>query len=111
MSTFDWKSLRDIPHEFIITIGSGVLPSDLELFFSFNLVEWKELDKQGITLTHYIHFDDDIQMEDLAVALEHMPSKNQARKNNWGGPIPDGYSEFKRKFHRFYILKLLQPLD
>lgn len=123
MSSYKYIQLRDCPHEFIITIGGGIKlertwweklihpvspkSTDLELFFQFDIKEWKELDVKGLTLVHYRHFDSaDITMEDLAVALEQLPSKSQARKNGWAGPIPDGYSEFKRKFHKFYLLKI-----
>lgn len=123
MSTYKYVSLRDCPHEFIITIGGGVkrdrtrieriinwfkpVSTDYELFFSLNYEKWKELDSKGLTLTYCIHFDDiNTSMEDIAIALQQQPSKSQARKNGWSGPIPDGYSEFKRKFHKFYILKL-----
>ena len=50
-------------------------------------------------------------MADLATALEHMPSKGQARKNGWDGQTEEGYSEFKKKFHRFYVLKLTKPIQ
>jgi hypothetical protein len=35
-----------------------------------------------------------------------MPSKGQARKNGYNGVIPIGYTEVKKKFHKFYILNL-----
>ena len=40
--------------------------------------------------------------------MDQMPSNSQARKNGWSGEIPHGYSELKRKHHRFYILKMLE---
>jgi len=81
VNKFKFITLRDIPHEFIITVGDHVWLSDLGLFFDFNLSEWSELDQRGLTLTHYRHFPGDITLEDLAVALQMMPSKGQARKN------------------------------
>ena len=103
-------SLRDIPHEFIITIGDFVLPTDLELFFSFNKKRWEYKYVKGLSCTYYHHFNKDITMAELAVKLDQMPSKGQARKNGWDNVIPEGYSEFKRKFHKFYILKLTKEL-
>ena len=104
---FEWIALRDMPHEFIITIGDGILPTDLKLFFDIDIDEWKLADEAGITLVHVVHYPGDAMMwDDLAVLLGQMPSKSQARKNGWSGEIPHGYSEMKRKFHRFYILKL-----
>lgn len=127
MSTFKFIALRDIPHEFIITMGPGVrLPKkrniiqrviffftkekdDLELFFGF--VEKRDVKLcsccgKRCDFTHVVHFDKPISYEELAVALEQQPSKGEARKNGWKGPIPEGYTEFKRKYHRFYILNL-----
>jgi hypothetical protein len=81
--------------------------TDYELFFSLNYKEWKKKDIAGVTFIHVQHFDNvNMTMEDLAVALQQMPSKGQARKNGWTGPIPSGYSEFKKKFHHFAILKM-----
>lgn len=106
MNKFSWKSLRDIPHEFIITIGDGVRSSDLMLFFDFDIGWWVNLDpKKDTCLIHYQHFDS-IRLPELAVALDQMPSNSQAIKNGWNKEIPEGYSEFKRKFHKFYILKI-----
>jgi hypothetical protein len=100
---FQFILLRDVPHEFIITMGEGVKDSDLELFFSFNpqrdIIE-------GISCVKYLHFDNAITWEDLASILELMPSKGQARKNGYNGTIPIGYTEVKKKFHKFYILNL-----
>lgn len=36
---------------------------------------------------------DTAAMADLAVVFGFFPSTSQARKNGWGGEIPDGYSE------------------
>ena len=122
MSTFKFISMRDIPGEVVITIGGGIklsrtkwenliyrfypVSTDLELFFGLDK-EWERLTKMGCSFTTHRHFDNvDMTWEDLAVALEFMPSKSQARKNGWAGPIEMGYSETKRKLHRFYILKL-----
>lgn len=99
---FEFIRLRDIPHEFIITMGEGILPTDLQLFFQFK----HEDIIPGISLVHYLHFDQEISYEDLSVIINHMPSKGQARKNGWNGKIPQGYTEFKKKFHKFYILNL-----
>ena len=98
---FNWKTLRDIPHHFHITMGSGIQKNDDELFFGPIVKR-----DPNISLDHYQHFDDVLTYDQLAVALDQMPSNSQARKNGWSGEIPEGYSEFKRKFHRFYILKL-----
>lgn len=102
-----WISLRDIPHEFIITMGNGIEPSDLKLFFDIELSKINPL----ISCTHIRHFDHPIMWEQLAIELEQMPSKTEARKNNWNGKIPEGYTEHKRKFHRIYILNLPEPLS
>lgn len=110
--SFQHIYLRDVPHEFIITAGSGVLPSDLSLFFDFNLDWWHHAEVKGLTLMHYQHFDtDQLTWEELAVALQLMPSKGQARKNGWSGSVPFGYIELKRKFHRFHILNLNRSFD
>lgn len=101
-----WSSLRDIPHEFVITMGKGIEPTDLMLFFD---VDPSKLDPQ-ISLTHVRHFEQTITWEQLAIELDQMPSKTEARKNGWNGQIPIGYSEMKRKFHRFYILNLPEPI-
>lgn len=97
-------SFRDTPHEFIITIGA-LREGDLQLFFGQS-----EFPDDGQTRTRHFHFDRSILWEDLAVFLGMQPSKSQARKNGWGGPIEWGYSEHKRKFSRFYILNL-SPTD
>lgn len=102
MSNSKFISLRDIPHEFIITMGEGIHENDLRLFFDFKPSDIIE----GISLVHYAHFDKELTFEELAVILEQQPSKGQARKNGWLGKIPQGYTEIKRKFHKFYILNL-----
>lgn len=105
--SFQHIYLRDVPHEFIITAGSWVIPTDLDLFFDFNATQWHFDDVAGMTLTHHQHFDTDhLTWEGLAASLHLMPSKGQARKNGWSGPVPFGYSELRRKFHRFYVLNL-----
>ena len=40
-------------------------------------------------------FSGNFNMEDIAVALGKFPSKTQARKNGWGGEIPQGFKEHK----------------
>lgn len=35
---------------------------------------------------------DDWNMEDVVVNLGKFPSKSQARKNGWTGPIPEGFN-------------------
>lgn len=94
-------SFRDTPHEFIITIGA-IKPGDLQLFFGQS-----EFPQDGQSRTHHFHFEQAITWEDLAAFLQIQPSKSQARKNGWNGPIPWGYSELhKKKLTHFYILNL-----
>ena len=38
----------------------------------------------------------ELQWEDVAVAVGFFPSKTQARKNGWCGPMPHGFGQ--RKF-------------
>lgn len=95
-----WISFRDSPHEFIITIGQ-LKENDLQLFFGQS-----EFPKDGQSRTVYFHFETAPTWEDLAVFLQLQPSKSQARKNGWTGPIPWGYSELRRKVSFFYILNL-----
>ena len=101
-----WSTLRDIPHEFFITIGKGIEPNDLKLFFDLDVSKIVP----GISLIHVAHFDESIKFEELAIALDQMPSKSEARKNKWEGAVPFGYTEIKRKYHRFYILHLPEKL-
>lgn len=95
-----WISFRDSPHEFVITIGA-VRDGDLQLFFGQS-----EFPKDGQSRTVHFHFENAITWEDLAAFLQLQPSKSQARKNGWTGPIPWGYSELRRKVSFFYILNL-----
>lgn len=85
-----------------ILIGEGVRETDKDLFFGplSGEEEWTYLDPSS-------------SKEDVAVRFGLFSSKGQARKNGWGGPIPDGYTEIKRvgKFRRsFYFLKILAPI-
>lgn len=54
-------------------------------------------------------------MEDLMVEAGKFPSRGQARKNGWGGPIPFGYSHIKvgsgKNRTDFYILNLDPDFD
>lgn len=93
-------SFRDTPHEFIITIGA-LKAGDLQLFFGQS-----EFPVDGQSRTVHLHFDQEITWEDLAAFLQLQPSKSQARKNGWNGPIPWGYSELRRKVSFLYILNL-----
>jgi hypothetical protein len=94
-------SFRDSPHEFIITIGA-LREGDLQLFFGQS-----EFPQDGQSRTVHFHFDTTQTWEDLAAFLRLQPSKSQARKNGWSGPIPWGYSELHKKaWQHFYILNL-----
>jgi hypothetical protein len=44
------------------------------------------------------HFDDETNLEHIAVKLGVFDSLTQARKNGWSGPIPPGFSS--RKFQK-----------
>lgn len=50
-------------------------------------------------------FPDDWTMADLAVVAGKAPSKNQAKKNGWGGEIPYGWTEKKSGKTIIYISK------
>lgn len=98
-------SFRDSPYEFCITMGS-LQPGDLQLFFGQS-----EFDNANSRTVHF-HFEKAITWEELAVFLQLQPSKSQARKNGWNGPIPWGYSELHRKtWQHFYILNLDPNLE
>lgn len=116
-----WSTLRDIPHEFIVTMGSGILPTDLKLFFDIDL---SKIDPQ-ISLTHVKHFEEPISFDDLAVSLDLFPSKGEAKRNGWLGKIPQGYIQFTGKNNKgefefrkksgqfksmFFILNLPNPI-
>lgn len=45
-------------------------------------------------------FDDDcLDWTDVAVHCKFFPSKGQARKNGWEGPVPRGFGQ--RKFGKY----------
>lgn len=44
----------------------------------------------------FIEIDDFITLETIVVQhLKKFPSNTQARKNNWFGPVPSGFKEWK----------------
>lgn len=49
---------------------------------------------------------DDALMEDVLVALGKFPSKGQARKNGWTGPIPDGFNVWQVGKDQFVTLNM-----
>lgn len=51
-------------------------------------------------------FGDVFDFADMAVALKLFPSKGQARKNGWSGPIPPGYGE--RRYKKLFAVGWLQ---
>lgn len=63
----------------------------------------------------FMSFTKDDTLEDLMVRCGKFPSKGQARKNGWGGPIPFGYSHLiigsGRKRLDIYILNLSPDFD
>lgn len=79
-------------------------PGDLLLFFG-----QAEFVDDGQTRSLHFHFDTEIDFQTLWVFLKWFPSKGQAMKAGWKGPIPKGYSEFRKKYVDFYILNLGNP--
>lgn len=49
---------------------------------------------------------DDSAMEDILVLLGKFPSKGQARKAGWSGPIPDGFNVWQVGKDQFVTLKM-----
>lgn len=82
-----------------VLIGPAVRESDRDLFFG-------PLEEN---LAPFLELPPETTLADLVVTLGLMPSKGQARKNGWGGPIPDGFSEhrFGKKRVAITILKIL----
>lgn len=51
----------------------------------------------------FVAIDDKTTLEDIVVRfLGKFPSVSQARKNNWGGPIPAGFKEWKISKTKFW---------
>ena len=92
--------VKDLPREKNVIIGDGVLESDYELFFG-------PLEEDDIFVT----FPVDAKFQDIAVAFGIFKSKGQARKNGWGGDIPDGFwnkEKIGKLNHRITILKIVK---
>lgn len=53
-----------------------------------------------------VRFSERFDFAEMAVALNIFPSKGQARKNGWSGPIPEGYGE--RHYKRVFTVGWLQ---
>lgn len=49
---------------------------------------------------------DDSTMEDVLVSLGKFPSKGQARKAGWVGPIPDGFNVWQIGKDQFVTLNM-----
>ena len=105
-----FRTFRDSPHEFIITMGSGCESPDLSLFFGLS----KDY-KFGTNLildssrTVYLHYPEVVKFDQILVDLQIFDSKSDAKRNNWVQEIIEGYSEIHKKFTHFYILKLTTP--
>lgn len=52
------------------------------------------------------HVDDNATMEDVVVLLGKFPSKGQARKNGWTGPIPWGFNVWQIGKEQFVTLNM-----
>ena len=68
--------------------------------FEFNFVrkgvfDLPETDWWGFDPEDHIEIQEHWTMAHLAVEMGLFPSVGQARKNNWDGPIPHGYTEKK----------------
>lgn len=51
----------------------------------------------------------ELQWEDVAIAVGFFPSKTQARKNGWGGPMPHGFGQ--RKFGKGRCVWFYNPKE
>lgn len=49
---------------------------------------------------------DTITMEEILVMLGKFPSKGQARKNGWSGPVPDGFNAWQIGKFQFVTLNM-----
>ena len=84
--------------ELNIIIGNGVKESDKELFFG-----------KG---EEFITLPDNATWVDIVVLAEIMPSKTQAKRNNWDKPIDSGFtSEFKGKKAKRKLITILKILE
>lgn len=54
--------------------------------------------------THMIYAD--TTMEDILVTLGKFPSKGQARKNGWSGPVPSGFNMWQIGKFQFCTLDM-----
>jgi hypothetical protein len=101
MSIIDSKDIQTIerfPREKNVIVGS-IPESDLDLFFG-------PLENDDI----FVVFPADTKFPDVAVAFGIFSSKSQARKNGWGGDIPNGFWDKERigkLNHRITILKII----
>jgi hypothetical protein len=60
----------------------------------------------------FIEIDDDTTLEDIVVDhFNKFPSRSQARKNNWSGPIPLGFKAWKLGKTFFWTFKPLPEHD
>jgi len=84
--------------ELNILIGKGVKESDKELFF-----------EKG---DEFIILPDNATWIDIVVLAEIMPSKTQAKRNNWDKPIDNGFtSQFKGKKAKRKLITILKILE
>lgn len=85
------KSIAPISQNFVT---KGTLIKDIESLIS-------------PTLTEPITFiPNDATMEDILVLFGKFPSKGQARKNGWTGPVPDGFNVWQIGKEQFVTLKM-----
>lgn len=87
------------PREKNVIIGN-VPESDLDLFFG-------PLETDDI----FVVFPTETKFPDIAVVFGIFSSKSQARKNGWGGDIPNGFWDKERigkLNHRITILKIVE---
>ena len=80
-------------------IGGGVLPEDRDTFFG----PLQPTDE-------FFELSDNATWADALKTAGLFKSKTRARKNGWGGPIPDGFShfDFGKLHHDIAALKILQ---
>jgi len=84
--------------ELNILIGKGIKESDKALFFC-----------EG---DEFITLPDNATWIDIVVLAEIMPSKTQAKRNNWDKPIENGFtSELKGKKAKKKLITILKILE
>lgn len=93
-----FEPLRDQPLEIHITVGD-LLDGDLQLFFG-----QPSFPDDGQSRSLHFHFPEKIDWQTLGLFLKWFPSKSQAMKAGWNGPLPQGYSEHRKKLIRLYVL-------